>query len=309
MPIPDFQSIMLPFLEVLADGQERSLKEMAAKLAERFQLTEEELAELLGSGQQTVFSNRIAWAKTHMKKAGLVEYPTRGQVRLTTRGRELLRNPPSAINVRFLKQFDSYLEFVGGAASRSVATTPAATVPKEDDNATPLEQLESAYAELKAAVADELLERLANASPAFFEQVVVQLLQAMGYGGGIDSAEVTSYVRDGGIDGIIREDKLGLDVVCLQAKRWQGTVGRPVVQAFVGSMDLIRARKGVILTTGRFSDDARTFIDRIEGKRVVLIEGKRLAELMIEHDVGVTTKTVYRVKEVSGDFFEEGLDQ
>lgn len=130
----------------------------------------------------------------------------------------------------------------------------------------------------------------------------------MGYGGGVESGEVTSYVRDGGIDGIIREDSLGLDVVCLQAKRWQGTVGRPAVQAFVGSMDLIRAKKGVILTTGRFSEDAKSFVDRIEGKRVVLIGGQKLAELMIEHDVGVTTKSVYRLKEVSGDFFEEGLE-
>lgn len=308
MPIPDFQSITLPFLEVLADGQERSMKEMAALLAENFQLTEAELAELLSSGQQTVFSNRVAWAKTHMKKAGLVDNPSRGRVSLSRRGREVLEKAPSAVNMKFLKQFDGYAEFVAGSAANGAAVSMVIEE-KEGEDSTPLEQLESAYAEWKSAVADELLERLANVSPAFFEQVVVQLLHAMGYGGGIDSGEVTSYVRDGGIDGIIREDKLGLDVVCIQAKRWQGTVGRPVVQAFVGSMDLIRAKKGVIMTTGRFSDDARTFVDRIEGKRVVLIDGKRLTQLMIEHDVGVTTKTVYRLKEVSGDFFEEGLDQ
>lgn len=308
MPVPDFQSIMLPFLEVLSDGQERSMKQMASLLADHFRLSEDELAELLPSGQQTLFANRIAWAKTHMKKAGLVDNPSRGRVSLSSRGRAVLERRPPEINMKFLKQFDGYADFIAGSATSGGSKTKTVEEIEKED-ATPLEQLEAAYGEWKSAVSDELLERLGTVSPAFFEQVVVRLLQAMGYGGGIDSGEVTSYVRDGGIDGVIREDKLGLDVVCLQAKRWQGTVGRPVVQAFVGSMDLIRAKKGVILTTGRFSDDARTFVDRIEGKRVVLIDGKRLAELMIEHDVGVTTKTVYRLKEVSGDFFEEGLDQ
>ncbi|MFN3151827.1 restriction endonuclease [Bremerella sp.] len=308
MSIPDFQSIMLPFLEVLSDGQERSMKEMVSLLADRFGMSESDLAEVLPSGQQTVFSNRVAWAKTHMKKAGLVDNPSRGRVRLSSRGREVLERQPATVNMKFLKQFDGYPEFIAGSAASDASKTKTAEEIEEED-ATPLEQLESAYAEWKSAVSDELLERLSEVSPAFFEQVVVRLLQAMGYGGGVDSGEVTSYARDGGIDGVIREDKLGLDVVCIQAKRWQGTVGRPVVQAFVGSMDLIRAKKGVILTTGRFSDDAKTFVDRIEGKRVVLIDGKRLAEFMIEHDVGVTTKTVYRLKEVSGDFFEEGLDQ
>ncbi len=307
MAIPDFQSIMLPLLKILADDNNRTMKELYNQLSDHFQLNESELAELLPSGQQTVFTNRVAWAKAHLKMAGLVESPSRGRVRISSKGKTILDQSPECINVRFLRQFDEYLESVRGGNNEAIKQREV-SADVLDHQPTPLEQMESAFKELQSAVADELLEKLGSVSPAFFEHVVVQLLQAMGYGGGVESAEVTNYVRDGGIDGIIREDKLGLDVVCIQAKRWQGTVGRPVVQAFVGSMDLIRAKKGVILTTGRFSEDATTFVDRIEGKRVVLIDGKKLAEFMIEHDVGVSTKSVYMLKEVSGDFFEEGLE-
>ncbi|HMP71595.1 MAG TPA: restriction endonuclease [Pirellulaceae bacterium] len=307
MGIPDFQTLMLPLMQHLADGAERSMKELYDLLAQQFRLTEEEQKELLPSGQQSIFRNRVAWAKAHLKMAGIVESPSRGRVKLSVRGQEVLAQNPDMINLRFLKQFDEYNQAVRGDSDKPTDSTDSVAADSEA-TVTPLEQLESAFAKLQSAVVDELLDRLGRITPEFFEHVVVRLLQAMGYGVGIESGEVTSYVRDGGIDGIIREDKLGLDIVCIQAKRWQGTVGRPAVQAFVGSMDLIRAKKGVILTTGRFSEDATSFIDRIEGKRVVLIDGKRLAELMIEHDVGVSTKETYRIKEVSGDFFEEGLD-
>lgn len=282
------------------------MKEVTSLLAAHFQLSDSELAELLPSGQQTVFSNRVAWAKAHLKMAGLVDNPSRGRIRLSARGRSILQQNPRSINLRFLRQFDEYKVAVQGKSNGQAEEEDKS---EATEQSTPLEQLEAAFSTIQSAVVDELLDRLISVTPEFFEHVVVQLLQAMGYGGGVESGEVTSYVRDGGIDGIIREDKLGLDVVCLQAKRWQGTVGRPAVQAFVGSMDLIRAKKGVILTTGRFSEDAISFVDRIEGKRVVLIDGKKLAEFMIEHDVGVSTKTVYKLKEVSGDFFEEGLEE
>lgn len=308
MSIPDFQTLMLPLMQQLADGSDRSMKELFEALAIHFKLTEQELKELLPSGQQTVFRNRVAWAKAHLKMAGIVENPTRGRVKLSARGKQVLDQNPRLINLRFLKQYDEYNEAVRGSTVKSSELEETSSGDGQTTT-TPLEQMESAFAKLQAAVVDELMDRLGRVSPEFFEHVVVRLLQAMGYGVGIESGEVTSYVRDGGIDGVIREDKLGLDVVCIQAKRWQGTVGRPAVQAFVGSMDLIRAKKGVILTTGRFSEDATTFVDRIEGKRVVLIDGKRLAELMIEHNIGVITKSVYKLKEVSGDFFEEGLEQ
>ncbi len=183
---------------------------------------------------------------------------------------------------------------------------PAVAAQADDrSQSTPLELFETSFATLRAALAEELLGRLIECSPQFFEQIVVKLLHAMGYGGQFGEGRVTNYSHDGGIDGVINEDKLGLDVVCVQAKRWQGNVSRPTVQSFVGSMDLIRAKKGVVITTSDFSRDASEFVDRIEGKRVVLINGKQLAQLMIEHDVGVSTTGTYKLKEVSNDFFEE----
>jgi restriction system protein len=202
-----------------------------------------------------------------------------------------------------LRRFEEYREFTKGTDRKGAELVESKA--EETSDKTPLELLETAYNQLHAALAEELLDRLKDTSPKFFESVVVTLLQAMGYGGRYGTAEVTRYVRDGGIDGVIQEDKLGLDIVCIQAKRWQGTVGRPEVQGFVGSMDLVRAKKGVILTTGSYSRDAIEFVDRIEGKRVVLIDGKELTDLMIEHDIGVTSNKVYRLKELSNDFFDD----
>jgi len=304
MPIPDFQSLMLPFLEILSDGRERSMKEMVSELASRFSLSDAEQEELLPSGQQKVFSNRVAWAKTHMKKAGLVDNPSRGRVRISTKGTSALAENPEWIDMKFLRQSDDYRRFIGEPKDED-AEGSTETTDSDIDQVPPLEQLESAHQKLRAALAEELLEKLSACIPQFFEEIVVKLLRAMGYGGQFGEGRVTNYARDGGIDGIINEDKLGLDVVCVQAKRWQGTVSRPTVQSFVGSMDLIRAKKGVVITTSSYSKDAIEFIDRIEGKRVVLINGKRLAQLMIDHDVGVAVVDTYKLKEISNDFFEE----
>jgi len=305
MPVPDFQSIMLPFLQVLEDGGERSMRDMVDLLAARFSLSEDELQELLPSGQSKVFSNRVAWAKTHLKNAGLVDNPSRGRVRISVLGRSVLTQQPAAIDIRFLRQYESYQRFTGQIADSATVETEPSSEEAIVDERTPLELFESSYAKLKAALAEELLSRLIECSPKFFEHIVVKLLHAMGYGGQFGEGRVTNYSHDGGIDGVISEDKLGLDVVCVQAKRWQGTVGRPTVQSFVGSMDLIRAKKGVVITTSDFSRDAYEFVDRIEGKRVVLINGKQLAQFMIDHDVGVSVTGTYKIKEVSNDFFEE----
>lgn len=304
MPIPDFQSIMLPFLEVLSDGKERSMKEMVNELAERFSLSDAEQEEMLPSGQQKVFSNRVAWAKTHMKKAGLVDNPSRGRVRISTKGTSVLAENPEWIDMKFLRQSDDYRRFIGELKDES-ETEVLDNSESEEDQIPPLEQFESAHRKLRTALAEELLEKLSSCSPQFFESIVVKLLHAMGYGGRFGEGHVTNYARDGGIDGVINEDKLGLDVVCVQAKRWQGNVSRPTIQAFVGSMDLIRAKKGVVITTSDYSKEAIEFVDRIEGKRVVLINGKRLAQLMIDHDVGVSTVDTFKLKEISNDFFEE----
>lgn len=302
MAVPDFQSLMLPFLEVLQDGKESTMRDLTAALAGRFRLTEAELEEHLPSGPQSLFYNRVAWAKTHLKNAGLIENPVRGKVRISESGRKVLLKKPPAINCRFLKQFPSYLTFIGQSLGDNTASSEEAII---ESTQTPLELMESSFNALRKATAEELLAKLKACSPAFFEQVVVRLLHAMGYGSVKEDASVMGKPGDGGIDGIIREDKLGLDVVCIQAKRWEGTVGRPVVQGFVGSMDYIRAKKGVILTTSQFTKDALDFVDRIEGKKVVLIDGAKLTTLMIEHNVGVTTSKLYELKEVSNDFFDE----
>ncbi len=303
MAIPDFQSIMRPFLEVVADGQERTMKEMVQVLAQRFNLSESELEELLPSGQARVFMNRVAWTKTHLKAAGLVDNPERGRVRISTLGKEVVKAAPERITLQFLRQFDGYREFTAQTKASDEATDDEPeTGPPE---VTPLELFEASFRQMRDALAEELLGRLLNCEPQFFEEIVVRLLRAMGYGGQFGDGKVTNYSKDGGIDGVIHEDKLGLDAVCVQAKRWQGNIGRPVVQSFVGSMDMIRAKKGVVITTADFSRDAVDFVERIEGKRVVLINGKQLCQLMIDHNVGVAEKGSFVLKEISNDFFEE----
>lgn len=305
MPIPDFQSVMLPLLQVLSDGKEWRMRDVTETLATRFALTPEERGEMLPSGQQTLFSNRAAWAKTHLKAAGLLLNPTRGKVSLSDEGRRVLATHPDAINCRFLRQYPSYLELVGRSRSDDDGEGEDLEASNESDQ-TPLELMDESFQALRRATADELLVKLKGCSSGFFEKVVVKLLQAMGYGGVAGEALVTGRSGDAGIDGIIKEDKLGLDVVCIQAKRWDNaTVGRPVIQGFVGSMDFVRARKGVILTTSQFSREAIDFVDRIEGKKVVLIDGTQLADLMIDHNVGVLPTKVYELKEVSNDFFDE----
>jgi len=307
MAIPDFQTVMLPFMKTLADGQLWTMKELTERLAVHFNLTDSERHELLPSGQQYIFSNRVAWAKSHIKNAGLIGNPSRGKVVISDAGKQMLQQNPATINCKLLKQFPSYLKFIGAVPTDGEVANSVATVEIEIENSkTPLELIESSFESLRKAAAEELLTRLKTCSPAFFERVVVLLLRAMGYGGVTGEGSVTGKSGDGGIDGIIKEDKLGLDVVCIQAKRYaDSTVGRPIVQQFVGSMDFVQATKGVILTTSQFSKDAYDFVGRIVGKKVVLIDGQKVADLMLEHNVGVTRSKNYELKEVSNDFFDE----
>jgi restriction system protein len=217
----------------------------------------------------------------------------------------MLSQKPERVTCGLLKRFPSYLVFIGRVAPEIDANGRATLDIDQEERQTPLELLDASFHTLRKATAEELLSRLKACSPGFFEQVVVKLLMAMGYGGVAGEGLVTGKAGDAGIDGVIKEDKLGLDVVCIQAKRWDNPVGRPIVQGFVGSMDYIRAKKGVILTTSQFTREARDFVERIEGKKVVLIDGERLADLMIDHAVGVTTSKVYELREVSNDFFDE----
>lgn len=310
MGIPDFQTIMLPLLQTLADGKVWTTRDVTKSLADFFKLTDEERSKLLPSGQQSVFGNRAAWAKTDLKMAGLIESPSKGLVKISHEGTKVLAEKPAKITRSFLRQYPAYDAFFTKKPDQLVAADQhAATGDQQaiatDEIQTPEELLESSYATLRNALAEELLDRVKSCSPKFFEQLVVRVLVAMGYGGSLaDAGQVIGKSGDGGIDGTIKEDKLGLDVVCVQAKRWENTVGRPVVQAFAGSMEGFRARKGVLITTASFSAEAREYVTRIE-RRIVLIDGPTLANYMMDYDIGVAMSQSFIVKKIDLDFFEE----
>ena len=299
MAVPDFQSWFLPLLHRLGDGEVHEMSTLYEQLADDMKLSPDDRAEMLPSGKQFTYRNRIGWARTYLKKAGLIESPGRGEVRITSRGREILRNPPDKFNVRFLKRFPSFAEF--HAPAPSVPTSQ----PDDEDEETPEEGLERLYRGIRKQLVEELLDRIKSSPPEFFERLVVDLLLRMGYGGSReDAGHRVGKSGDGGIDGIINEDPLGLDTVCIQAKRWDGTVGRPVVQAFAGSLEGYRAKKGVLITTSSFSQGATDYAAQIE-KRIVLIDGARLASLMIEYDLGVGTVASYQLKRVDSDYFDD----
>jgi restriction system protein len=293
---------MLPLLESIADGQEHLVRDVTAAIADRFGLSQAERKEMLPSGQQSIIANRVAWAKTFLKKAGLLSQPRRGVIKITVEGHEVLKKKPIRVDKDFLRRYPVFEEFLGrGSVEPTSESKPT--------SATPEELLEASYLTLHNALADELLERVKAASPEFFERLVVELLVAMGYGGSLaDAGQAVGRVGDGGIDGVIKEDKLGLDVVCIQAKRWDNTVGSGKVREFAGSMEGFKARKGVLITTSSFSHDAKEFVKNIE-RKIVLIDGIQLAELMIDHGIGVETARAYAIKKVDQEYFvdEEGL--
>lgn len=313
MTIPDFQSIMLPLLEIVNDGKEHSHRDVSEALAVQFNLTEEEKNELLPSGRQARFGNRVAWSQAYLKKAGLIENTGRGIFRITSDGLELLKSNPSRIDIKLLMQYPGIKEWhrpsrkAGGDEVESFSDDNKGMCGAGAETQTPEEVLEASYQGLRRSLAQELIDRIMACSPKFFEVLVVDLLVKMGYGGSRrDAGRAIGQSGDGGIDGIINEDKLGLDVVYIQAKRWNNTVGRPIVQAFAGSLDGQRARKGIMITTSYFSPDARDYVSRIE-KKIVLIDGAQLAQLMIDYGIGVADVDVanYTVKRVDLDYFED----
>lgn len=300
MAIPDFQSLMLPLLRYLSDGKEHPNQETTEALAIEMKLSEAERAQVLPSGQQAVFSNRVAWAKSHFKSAGLVESTSRGVYRITARGQEVLAKNPKRIDLRFLDQFPGYRDFRAG---RKAALAPA--VPSDVAAMTPQEHIDLGYQQIRDDLASELLQRIKECSPAFFEQLVVDLLVAMGYGGSRqDAGRAVGRGGDGGVDGIIKEDRLGLDVIYIQAKRWEGSVGRPEIQKFAGALQGQRARKGVFITTSSFSKDARDYVSAIDS-RLVLIDGEDLTDHMMDHGIGVTEVGSYVVKRLDSDYFSQ----
>lgn len=302
MAIPDYQTCMLPFLRYLSDGAEHTLRDAEESLSDHFKLTTAERAELLPSGQQGIFRNRIGWARTYLKKAALLESPKRGVFKITQRGQKTLASNPARIDVRYLEQFPEFIDFMEMSKPENGAVAPA-ELPQS--KTTPEEAIELTHQSLREQLAAELLGRILGCSPTFFEQLVVELLVKMGYGGSRrDAGERIGQTGDGGIDGIIKEDRLGLDTIFIQAKRWQGSVGRPEIQKFVGALQGQRAKKGVFITTSSYTTEAADYVTRIDTK-VVLIDGKRLAGLMIDFDVGVAPAATYVVKRIDSDYFEE----
>ncbi len=302
MAIPDFQTIMRPLLEHLADGEIKTNRETMKTLGEHFDLTSEELVELLPSGQQPVFTNRVAWAKAHLKGAGLIESPARGQYRIAQRGLAALKQKDRQINLAYLKQFKEYRSFREPNKSSENKPQSESNI---SDTLTPSEYIEHGYQKVREELESELLAKIMQASPAFFERLVVELLVAMGYGGSRKSAgEILGKSGDEGIDGVIKEDRLGLDAVYIQAKRWEGAVGRPEVQKFAGALQGRRAKKGVFLTTSSFSKEAHEYASQIDS-RVILIGGIELASLMVDSGVGVSKIATYEINRLDSDYFEE----
>lgn len=301
MAIPDYQTIMLPLLKLAEDKQEHSLWQAIDTLADQFNLTNEERRELLSSGHQAIFDNRVGWARTYMKKAGLLDLPRRGYFHITDRGLEALKRNPPRIDVKFLFQFKEFREF---RAFRREKTTLQEEV-KEGQERTPEEILGDAYQNLRDSLANDLIQQIKSSPPSLFEKIVVELLVKMGYGGSRkDAGKAIGKTGDEGIDGIIKEDPLGLDIIYIQAKKWGNTVGRPEIQKFAGALQGKRARKGIFITTSNYTREAYDFTSSIDTK-IVLIDGDQLTQLMIDHNIGVGHSAIYETKRIDLDYFTE----
>ncbi|HQB28908.1 MAG TPA: restriction endonuclease [Paludibacter sp.] len=301
--IPDYQSVMLPLLRLVSDKQEYKYRDLIEKLAIEFQLTEEERKELLASGNQPIFDNRVGWAKTYLKKAGLIDSPKRATFVITELGLQTLQENPDRIDAKYLRKFPAFLEFVHAGKSES----DDEPVLQEITSQTPEENLDRAYQRIRKSLASELLSKVIELSPAFFERLVIELLVKMGYGGSLkDAGKAIGKSGDEGIDGTIKEDKLGLDIIYVQAKRWKtgNVVGRPEIQKFVGALAGQGAKKGIFITTSSFTKEAWDYTPKNETK-IVLIDGERLAQHMIDFNIGCTTQQIYELKKVDSDYFEE----
>jgi restriction system protein len=304
MAIPDYQSIMLPLLQLASDAVEHRTRDAIGTVAKTFELTDEEMSKLNPSGSDYVFGNRFGWARTYLKKAGLIHYTGWGKFQITDAGRDLLAKNPAKIDLNTLKQYPEFLEFYGGTKPDDSDTAKDSVSEPEEE--TPEELIGSAHATLQKLVQTELLTKILAGTPKFFEKLVVNLLVAMGYGGSFaDAGQALGKSHDGGIDGVIKEDRLGLDLIYIQAKKWKDvTVGAPEVQSFVGALAGVKARRGVFITTSKFSKEATSYAASLEN-RVILVDGERLTELMFEYGLGVSPVKTFAVKRVDNDFFDE----
>lgn len=301
MAIPDYQSLMLPLVKLASDKKEHSLQEATQTIAKEFNLSEADLAELLPSGRKTRFYDRIGWAVTYLRKAGLLNSQGRGKFQITQRGLDAIKNPPQRINVEFLEQYEEFVEF----RTRRDREDEEATSTEKLEIQTPEEAIEAAHQNLRQTLADELIQTIKNCSPAFFERLVIDVLVKMGYGGTRkDAGKAIGRSGDGGIDGIINEDRLGLDVIYIQAKKWEGSVGRPELQKFAGALQGKRAKKGIFISTSTFTNDAKEYVSQIDSK-ITLIDGETLSQLMIDYNVGINSIAIYELKKIDNDYFIE----
>ncbi len=302
MTIPDFQSLMLPILKLTGDQKEHTLRETINFLAGQFKLTSQEREELLPSGRQARFDNRVGWAVIYMRKAVFISKSERGKFIITGRGLEILNNLPKVIDIKFLNQYEEFIQFRTRRERDETHETNAV-----DSEQTPEETMESAYQSLRQALLSEILTTIKNCSPAFFEKLVVDVIVKMGYGGTRqDAGKAIGKSGDEGIDGIINEDRLGLDVIYIQAKKWDkvNQIGRPDIQKFAGALQGQRAKKGIFITTSSFTKEAAEFAARIDSK-IILIDGAKLSQLMLDYNVGVNLVTSYELKRLDSDYFEE----
>lgn len=307
MRIPDFQSIMLPLLKFCVDEREHSTKDTIEYLSKEFNLSDDELSQLLPSGTQYVFYNRVFWAKAHLKMAALMENTKRAHFKITQNGLDLLKTNPSSVNLKTLKSIPEYIEhtktYKKDRSEKYENETEIAS--DNDNNLTPEESLEYSYQKIRKALSQDLLSKIKNLPASFFEKLVIELIVKMGYGGSIkDAGKAIGRSGDEGIDGIIKEDKLGLDVIYIQAKRWEGVVGRPELQKFVGALAGQGAKKGIFITTSYFSKDALDYTPKNETK-IVLVDGEQLAQYMVDFDLAVSTVSAYQIKKIDLDYFDE----
>jgi restriction system protein len=301
MAVPDFQSFFKPILDIAGDNGEHSVKDAKAIIKAVMNLSENDLSEKLPSGTQSKFDNRVAWAVSYFVQAKILERPRRAFFKITDRGRVLHQQNHNRIDVAILKVYPEFLEFHTSKVNNNGASQETDTTV----TATPEEVLQQAYQSIRNDLASEILDKIKTNSPGYFEKLVVDLMVAMGYGGSrADAGQSLGQSGDEGIDGIIKEDRLGLDVIYLQAKRWEGTVGRPEIQRFVGALHGKRAKKGVFITTSKFSNDALDYVATIDPK-VILIDGRALVEYMIDFNLGVSIATTFDVKKIDSDYFAE----
>lgn len=297
--IPDFQTIMLPLLKAFQNGKEKTSKELREEMVSHFNISEDEQKEKIPSGKQPLYTNRVAWAIAYLKMADLISSPARAVYTITEEGKKVLENPPEKITINFLKQFDSF----------SKNRNPEKDTELDDNNQivekTPDELIEIGYKQVKNELSLQILNQIKDCSPYFFEKIVLDLLIKMGYGGSeMANGEVTPKGSDEGIDGIIKEDKLGLDKIYIQAKKWENCVGRPEIQKFVGALQGKRAKKGIFITMSTFTKEALEYAENLD-VAVILIDGKKLANYMIENELGVSLKQNYKIFNVDTDYFIE----